>query len=310
MSVTGLSSDPNRLCKNSFHWRNDSGELDVFEAARYFSGANENPGYNNAAMFSENFIREDRRGARMSLDMPMMRNPMISNSDNLAMVQKQLKENNKKYKQPSSPGGRLASFLNSLFNQTTSKKKKKKSKSGSTTKDLEEESPGGRKRRSSISHFRITTSNSANDSKSSMYSSSSSGFITPPTYAKTPTKSSYKEFRSFADQQKAVKNGTNAEKRSTDCAWLEDEEFRFSNGNVFKNGSFRNSNTNWADDEEIRGFRKFSDVDDGADTDSSSDLFDLPNHELDFYSSGLPVYGTTHMDRIRIGAPISSAATV
>ncbi|KAI3467217.1 hypothetical protein Pfo_023880 [Paulownia fortunei] len=321
MSVTGLSSNPDRICKNSFHCRNDSGELDVFEAARYFSGANENPGHNNGALFSKKFIREDRqhaqRAARISLDMPMIRNPI--NPDNLAVDRKQLKEG-KKYKQPSSPGGRLASFLNSLFNQTTSKKKKKsKSGSSSSTKDLEEESPGGRrKRRSSISHFRITsiTTSAANDHSKSMYSSSSSGFRTPPPYANTPTKSLYKEFGDIPDHhQKAVsvpKTGANAEKRSTDCAWL-DEKFRFSNGNIFKNGSHglssdRNSTTNWADEE--REFRKFSDVDDGADTDSSSDLFDLPNHDLDFYSSGLPVYGTTHMDRIRIGAPISSFATV
>ncbi|KAL8518461.1 hypothetical protein ACS0TY_009729 [Phlomoides rotata] len=263
MSATG----PNKQCKNSFHWRNNSGELDVFEAARYFSGAGENPRYNDSSMFSPKNIGENRshgqRASRMSLDIPMMRNIPIR-SENIPTIQKLQLKDSKKCKQPNSPGGRLASFLNSLFNQTESKKKKLK---------LKEE---GRKRRSSISHFRITSINSGNESKSS----SSSGVITPHTETKTPTKSSCKEFRGFSDQQTAI----------------DGEEFRF------HNGRFRNSTAiNWIVDEEDRGFKKFSDVDDGADTDSSSDLFDLPNYDLD-----LPVYGTTDMDRIRIGAPISS----
>ncbi|KAL0430013.1 UNVERIFIED_CONTAM: protein BIG GRAIN 1-like E [Sesamum radiatum] len=290
MSTTGLSSHPN---KNSFHWRNNSGELDVFEAARYFSGANENPGYSD-------FIdrpQGQRAAARMSLDLPIMMNPI--NSDSLPTDQKQPKEN-KKYKQPSSPGGRLASFLNSLFNQTTSRKKKKP-KSGQKDLDQEERPGGGRKRRSSISHFRITTSSAAN-----VDSNSSSGFNS----ANTPTKS-YKELRYLSDHQKAnfsvPENLGNAEKTSTDCGRM-DEKFRFSNGNISRNVLSSNrisSARNWADNEEIREFRKFSDVDDGADSDSSSDLFDLPNHDLDFYSNGLPVYGTTHIDRLRIGAPVS-----
>ncbi|KAI3452919.1 hypothetical protein Pfo_009582 [Paulownia fortunei] len=332
MSLTGLSSDPNKMYKNSFHWRNDSGELDVFEAARYFSSANDqNPGCINGVNLSQKFIREDRQhvqrgAARMSLDMPM-RNPIPPEYH--VMDQKQMKEN-KKYKQPSSPGGRLASFLNSLFNQTPLKKKK--SKSGSTTKDFEEESPGGRrKRRSSISHFRITsnTTSVAATASKSLYSSSSSGFRTPPPYANTPTKS-YKEFRNLSDHHQVIslpkssgnskptlQNELHAEKKGTDYAWME-AKFRLSNGvpeKLLKNGDFgfsnRNSTANWVDayPSEEREFRKFSDADDGADTDSSSDLFDLPNHDLDFYSSGLPVYETTHMDRIKIGAPISSATT-
>lgn len=335
-SVTGLSSDPNKMYKNSFHWRNDSGELDVFEAARYFSSANDQiPGQINGVKFSQKFIREDRqqvqKAARRSLDMPM-RNPIIPPEYHV-MDQKQIKET-KKYKQPSSPGGRLASFLNSLFNQKSLKKKK--SKSGNTTKDFEEESPGGRrKRRISISHFRITSNTNsvaAADSKSLLYSSSSnSGFRTPPPYANTPTKS-YKEFRKFSDiHQRAIslpKNGKNsrptlldeiyAEKKGTDCAWIE-EKLRLSNEvpeKILKNGNFgvsnRKSTANRVDvyPSEEREFRKFSDADDGADSDSSSDLFDLPNHDLDFFSSSLPVYETTHMDRIKIGTPISSATII
>lgn len=273
------AADPNKIYKNSFHWRNDSGELDVFEAARYFSSAADQavPAYING-------VREDRhqaaRPARRSLDVPIMirSNPIppeYNHHHHHIIDQKQLiiKDQNKKFKQPSSPGGRLASFLNSLFNQTSLKKKKKsKSGGGAATKDFEEESPNGRrKRRSSISHFRITTT--SNKTAAAAAADKGSGFRTPPPYANTPTKA-YKELARFADHH-AVSVGE-------------------------KNGG--------ADSEKNVGkLRKWSEEDDGGESDSSSDLFDLPNLELDFFSSGLPVYETTHMERITIGTPIPSA---
>ncbi|PIN20340.1 hypothetical protein CDL12_06970 [Handroanthus impetiginosus] len=294
MSLTGLPSNTHKIYKNSFHFRNDSEELDVFEAARYFSTSNDQ---NYGQNLSQKFIRDEvPKGARMSLDMPVRRTPIPPEYH--VLDQKKTKEN-KKYKQPSSPGGRLASFLNSLFNQKSLKKKK--SKSG---KDFEEESPGGRrKRRSSISHFRIT-----NTTTTSASATDTSGFRTPPPYANTPTKS-YKDFRNLS------KNGGSFKPTLQNQLYAEkiEEKFRLRNGvseRILKNETNtgvlkRNSTSHWGDLYEEREYRKFSDVDDGAESDSSSDLFDLPNHELDFYSSGLPVYGTTHMDRIKIGAQIS-----
>ncbi|XVF85780.1 hypothetical protein PTKIN_Ptkin17bG0145000 [Pterospermum kingtungense] len=308
MSVTGVS-DPERVFKKSFHRRNDSGELDVFEAARYFSGYNEAAAAAatsyNCVTFTQKIMREDQRlqpwrsgGGRISLDVAV---PMrSSNSNHLPqqthhhhVVEKQVNNKEKiKYKQPSSPGGRLASFLNSLFNQTGSKKKKSKSTTTQFMKDHhEEESPGGRrKRRSSISHFR--SSSTTADTKS-FYSSSSSGFRTPPPYAHTPTKS-HKEFRSYSDHHKQVVSLSKQTKSTTDQQ---------------KN---RNRADHRSGSEERDQFRKFSEVvdddDDGADSDSSSDLFELQNYDLGIYSSGLPVYETTHMDSIKRGAPISSGA--
>lgn len=61
-----------------------------------------------------------------------------------------------------------------------------------------------------------------------------------------------------------------------------------------------------ADEKEIGEIRKFNEVDDGAESDSSSDLFELQNYDLGYYSSGLPVYETTNMDSIKRGAPISN----
>ncbi|CAA2967259.1 Hypothetical predicted protein [Olea europaea subsp. europaea] len=274
------------MYKKSFHQMNDSGELNVFEAARYFSGGtNEVPG----ATFAHKIIGEDRQSAvktarRMSLDVPPTM--MLRHSLPLQM-EKKMKE--KKHKKPSSPGGKLAHFLNSLFNQTSSKKKSKSSTQ--SVKESEEESPGcRRKRRSSISFFHTITNTA--DSKS-IYSSSSSGFRTPPPapYTRNPTK------------------------RHTDYAFS-DDKIRFSNGIFEKNknsnlGYSNRSRKNWSERQfpsEEKEFRKINDFDDGADSDSSSDLFDLPNHDLYYYSSGLPVYETTHMNSIKRGPPISGGA--
>lgn len=315
MSITALS-DPDKFYKKSFHRRNDSGELDVFEAARYFSGYNEAAGCNGTA-FTQKIMRDEKQGCRvgrMSLDVPM-RNSFPQQSH--GVLEKQMKD--KKYKQPSSPGGRLASFLNSLFSQSASKKKKSKSSSQSM-KD-EEESPGGRrKRRISISHFR---SSSTADSKS-IYSSSSSGFRTPPPYnAQTPTKS-YKDFRSYSDHKQVVSNlskhkvlhneALDVDRKNKDLHWL-DEKFEFSKGFSEKcknscSNVFLEKDRIWVEryPPEEKEFVKFSEVDDGAESDSSSDLFELQNYDLGYCSSGLPVYETTDMDSIKRGAPISNGA--
>ncbi|XP_042510350.1 protein BIG GRAIN 1-like E [Macadamia integrifolia] len=324
MSFTGSNPDLDRIFKKSVHRKNGSGELDVFEAARYFSGANEGSGFYGSTS-SHKAMREERQswglgGRRMSLDMPM-KNPLPSQAQHHHhhhQVEKQLKE--KKYKLPSSPGGRLAKLLNSIFSQAVSKKKKSKSTTQSV-KD-QEESPGGRrKRRSSISHFR---SASTTDSKSSMYSSSSSGFRTPPPYANTPTKA-FKEMLSYSDHKQVVPlskhNGQVRsmssqqealnEKKNMDLPWL-DEKIKFFDGFPEKSKNYGGGSLEkdriWIEDYSLekKNLRKFDEVDDGGESDSSSDLFELQNYDLGFYSSGLPVYETTHMESIKRGAPIAS----
>ncbi|XP_073137948.1 protein BIG GRAIN 1-like E [Henckelia pumila] len=279
MSVT----DHPGFSKNiSLQWRNYSGELDVFEATQYFSGANEtdhHPGYYNSPNLRQNPVKEIVR--RMSLDLPQSSIKNITPQINHRMITETQTKEKKKYRQPSSPGARIASFLNSLFNQKSVKKKKKKLKSG-----------GG--------YFPVTK-NSAVDSKS-IYSTSSSGFTTPPhVHANAPTKSSCKEFRSFSDP---LQHAIPVPKTSSDenYAWPSDEKLICRNGSSAKVA--RNGNYNWVEnlysssEGHEEQFRKFSH---GGDSDSSSDLFDLPNYDLDICSSstGLPVYETTQMDRIK-----------
>ncbi|KAJ4960168.1 hypothetical protein NE237_020078 [Protea cynaroides] len=296
MSITKCP-EQDRIYKKSIHRKNDSGELDVFEAAQYLAaGTNEGSGGIYGSTFSHKVMREERQvwgGRRMSLDMPM-RNPLPSQTHQV--------EKEKKHKQPSSPGGRLAKLLNSIFNQAVSKKKKSKSTTQSV-KD-EDESPGGRrKRRSSISHFR---SASTTDSKS-MYASSTttSGFRTPPPYAHTPTKA-HKDIlvplsnhngkvRSMGSQHDAL------DEKLKFYDMLSEKSKNYGCGSLEKDRI-------WIDDysSEKKNFRKFDEVDDGGESDSSSDLFELQNYDLGFYSSGLPVYETTHMESIKRGAPIAS----
>ncbi|KAL2349124.1 hypothetical protein Fmac_003124 [Flemingia macrophylla] len=329
MSIAAGPIDPEMNHNKSFHRRNDSGELDVFEAARYFSGYSEVVGYTGSTTFTQKIMREERHAhrGRISLDMPMR---SLLPQQFHGMEKQITKE--KKHKQPSSPGGRLASFLNSLFSQSASKKKKSKSSSQSM-KD-EDESPGGRRRRrSSISHFR---SSSTADSKS-FYSSLSSGFRTPP-YVQTPTKSC-KEFRTLADHKHAVSLSSakcsNGHVRSTttlqnELLWDEkrkreptttllDDNHKHANGLSEKQrnkGSHEERDRMMlvdkysSEEKPITEINKFNEVilDDGAESDSSSDLFELQNYDLGYYSSGLPVYETTNMDSIKRGAPISNGS--
>jgi hypothetical protein len=190
----------------------------------------------------------------------------------------------------------------------------------------DDESPGGRrKRRSSISHFR---SSGTTDTKS-LYSSSSSGFMTPPPYTHTPTKG-YKEFRSCSDHRQIVslpkqnvgivksiafRNEILDDKKNTDLSWLE-EKYKFNDGfsdqKVPRNRGNQHleKDRTWVDQypSEEKECRKFDEVDDGTESDSSSDLFELQNYDLaGTYSNGLPVYETTRMDSIKRGAvPISN----
>ncbi|MBA0729390.1 hypothetical protein Golax_025605 [Gossypium laxum] len=272
ISIKVQSFNPDTMLKKSFHHRNGSGELDVFEAARYFSGYNEAASYNCGTLISQKVTRDERqplKGDRISLDVAMRRNPLLHQSH---LVEKHAKE--KKHKQPSSPGGKLATFLNSLFNQTGSKKKKNSKSTTQSMKD-EEVSPGGRrKRRISISHFR---SSNTVDTKS-FYSSSSSGFRTPPPYTATPTKrnETSKLIDGFLEKYKNIEPHHQDKNMNIRVDRYQSEE---------------------------KDFSKLCEVDDGADSDSSSDLF-----ELQSYSSGLPVFETTNMDSFKRGAPISNGA--
>ncbi|KAG9151916.1 hypothetical protein Leryth_002188 [Lithospermum erythrorhizon] len=310
--------------------KNDPGELDVFESSRYFSDFHEVSCYNNnVSTLAQKIMRDERqpwRGGRISLDIPNIRHSLNDSQTFIMENPTTTKErnNSNKYKQPSSPGGKLSSFLNSIFNQAISRKKKSKS----TTLSLrdEDESPGGRRRRlRSISNFWSTSSSKKIGPKSPIYPSSTSGCRTPPPYAYAQTKS-YKDLSCINHQNVSSFNRVEAKKHEISERKHKDYGFlnaksRLSNGSnaeKYKSIStkFTESRTSCSScsgqyiSEEKKEFKKFSKVeDDDGDSDSSSDLFELPNFDLDFSSSGLPVYETTNVDSIKRGTPTSSAIT-
>lgn len=323
-SVT-LSSQPKKL----FHHRNNSDELDVFEAAHYFSGASETINDTHKSLSGEARIFSSsntqkycmRPIGRMSLDMPNHGGDSIPLKAMLTENHPMMINKEKKSKQPSSPGGKLAHFLNSLFNQTSLKKSKTKTKS---TKD-EDESPSGwrRKRRSSISHFRSGNSNSTitttatimSDSRSPFSTSTSSGFRTPPAYiAHTPTKTtSYKDPRSYSylkpPPSQITKIPINGNLNKIENFNIKsDKNASLRNGFVEKAYVCDDKQEKCVSRNDMKEFKRFINDEDGADSDSSSDLFELTNCDLGYSSSGLPVYETTHIDSIKrsTGAPISS----
>lgn len=298
--------------KKPFHRRNGSGEINVSQAARYFEDT-------NTAVSHKHYMRESV--GRLSLDIPNNRRNsiplqamMMENRNSVplkAMMmdpnQVMIKKNEKKYKQPSSPGGKLAHFLNSLFNQTSSKKSKSKSTTSTQSIKDEDESPSGwrRKRRSSISLFRSGNSNTtiASDTKPTPH---------PYDMPQTPAKrTSYKDLRSYSDHKptyevtkiplnenynknenhKIKSTGFSDKKRSPENMLV--EKVRVCDVKHDDHGQKYDPTV------EIREFKRFILDDDDGDSDSSSDLFELTNCDLGYYSSGLPVFETTHMDSIK-----------
>ncbi|KAF3518003.1 hypothetical protein DY000_02063409 [Brassica cretica] len=207
---------------------------------------------------------------------------------------------NVRHKQPSSPGGRIASFLNSLFHQAGSKKNKSKAKP--TDREVEEEIPGGgwmrRRRRSSISHLlgsskSNSTATTTSSSSKSLFSSSSSGFRTPPPYLNTPTKN-YKQFLNFTSTTNQVEV-LEEKKINKELSWL-DEKLRVMENLSEKDKFWADHDGDIDDDDEDRRIKSKGKDDDGMESDSSSDLFELQNYELS--RGGLPVYETTNVANI------------
>ncbi|CAL9092298.1 unnamed protein product [Musa textilis] len=126
------------------HRQGDSDEIEVFEATRYFSGGSGTC----EGLGVQGSTREERvswGAGRRSLGTLRAILPHRSRK-----ADDQCKE--KKNKQPSSPGGKLASFLNSFFKQTISRKK-------SQFKDRRFEEMHTGRRRSSVSCSQTARSN-------------------------------------------------------------------------------------------------------------------------------------------------------
>ncbi|ERN17842.1 protein BIG GRAIN 1-like E [Amborella trichopoda] len=285
--------------------RNDSGELDVFEATRYFSEERSNLSTNfakNGSISQKAALNREGStcgGERRILDMPMNKQS--------SSPQKKIKE--KRSKQPSSPGNKLASFLNSLFTQNSSKKKSMFS--NQSIKDDDESPFGRRRRRSSISLLQTASSND-----STYNSSSSSDFRTPPPFTATPTSlgrelNSFYDLHSMVSLSSCTRNHTSASLVPTNGA-LEGKvtnSMGWSDHKSKYESEFLERESNWGYVySSEKGIRRISEIDDGGESDSSSDLFELQSNDFGVYSKGLPVYETTHLESIQRGAPIANGS--
>ncbi|KAG1341927.1 protein BIG GRAIN 1-like E [Cocos nucifera] len=319
MSTIELSDTDNSV--HSAHRRHDSGELDVFEAVRYFAGAIDGVGL-TGRIGPQRVMREERK----SLDIPMKTIPPQE-----CQGVKKCHPKETKGKQPSSPGSRLASFLNYIFHQTASKKKSKTDTTTKSSNDGESEERLGRRSRRRSCHSQSIRSS---DSKS-IYSSEISGVSTPPPHTDIQAKSQKQQCSSSRSHgqpklaalcpqrevwdERRVQGETWVDERAKfsdrlygrskvlgggkpDVAWnerlLENRWVlnRNKEGLLEKNGEFG---------EEFRR-KEESREDDGGESDSSSDLFELKNIDFGEFSSGLPVYGTTEVEMIKRGAAIAS----
>lgn len=314
--------------RSSIHRRNNSGELDVFEAANYFSTSNTggldhhsvpSNKLNKDNLTTKSCKEDDQtwtpKSAWMSLDAfgrpSKLKIPELKQSGHKVHDDQAVKEKMSKNKQPSSPGGKLASFLNSLFNHSTSKKKKK------PTQELKP-----RMRRSSISHV-----DSNSRSRYSSASTTATGFRTPPSVYTTffddskslqehkritpsmPPKQMVSETRtksltgldhkpkissvSLSAFQKIERNLTNGEDEK------EKTEFEFTKvDKIFKELEFKNVDNNIEKHFEFKNHIKYDEEDGDDQSDTSSDLFELQNYDLGEFPSELPVYETTNVDQM------------
>ncbi|CAH8315172.1 unnamed protein product, partial [Eruca vesicaria subsp. sativa] len=133
-----------------------------------------------------------------------------------------------------------------------------------------------------------STATTTSSSSKSLFSSSSSGFRNPPPYVNTPTKN-YKQFLNFTTSTGQVEV-LGEKKMNKELSWL-DEKLKVME-NLSEKEKFWAEHDGDDDDRRI----KREGYDDGMESDSSSDLFELQNYELS--RGGLPVYETTNVANI------------
>ncbi|CAL9151604.1 unnamed protein product [Musa hybrid cultivar] len=240
---------------------NDSGELDVFEAALYFSGE-----VTDVDLGLQRAWRTERRGSDTPTEATLFHQPR--------KVESQFKD--KKHKQPCSPGGKLANLVSSFFHQAASKKK---SKAVSPSQSFKEEYAErlARRSRKSINHPEIMRGRDYSDSIFSSDRRSGTGVSSP--YPIVPLSSERENWYDkrvagaflLAERSKLITDGfagnTWVEKGS--CRMLHNREAH-----------------QWAEafiekEDKCRRREEEEEEDDGG-SDSSSDLFELKSYDLVF----------------------------
>ncbi|KAL9689069.1 hypothetical protein QQ045_033499 [Rhodiola kirilowii] len=259
--------------KDQYEIRRDSFEIDVFQASSYYSGIRKVP-------------------STMRIIFRRMNNLIFSmrrHSINLVRHNDQLEEPKKKNKkikklQPGSPGAKLATYLHSLLNQTNllvlSKPKKNKPRL------FEDDKKSSRS--SSMSLARCADVAETTSVRSCpTYTSHTRPTPTPKS---AHTKPGYRDLRSYSSASSKKSDLLDAEtleaggSRWPALTWF-DQELKIRKGVVSYS---------------VKGLKKVKEEDDGGESDSSSDLFELQNHDLRGQAGELPVHQTTtNMNNIK-----------
>ncbi|RWV92287.1 hypothetical protein GW17_00045349, partial [Ensete ventricosum] len=310
----------NHLHEKSFDSWNESDELDVFEATRYFSGAIDGTALQVGGFGSHGAVTVEDR-VPSSVQKGNFDERLISTSSSL------MKDN--KCKQPSSPGARLVGLLNSFLHQAASGRKLRCLNPTSTTRETpeegdakEENSLGGRERRRSISRSQST--NSAG-SKSSKFCGSSS-FTNPDLYPydyRTTSPISYKcnsgqKSVTFCPRIEAWGSASITELLHNSGAQKE-KDYRLHGIRSEEKDAHDRENEKWVPNNPndqypgrdwfgdyklpLAGVRKNSikgeeEEEEEEVSDSSSDLFELKICDHAALSDGLPVFATTDIEAI------------
>ncbi|XP_039115123.1 uncharacterized protein LOC120250378 isoform X2 [Dioscorea cayenensis subsp. rotundata] len=254
MSTIKLSNTNNFRKPSSCFKQSD--ELDVFDAARYFSGSID---------CVSNALREDklmRKPAKKSLERATTSTPAAVNT---AQASKKEITKDEPYKQPSSPCGSLADFLSLLF-QSSLKKKLRYLEDGEKILELRDKSNVNSK-------AKVTSHEAWQDNKVAMINDDHTWMAEKARFRERFFKN-YKFASNGAVENKWVLKGNSAWK---DKVWANEMKAK-----------------------ERRGFKRVVlEEEDGGESDSSSDLFEIKSFCSGTLSSDLPVYGTTDMEFVK-----------
>lgn len=283
MSTIKLSNTNNFRKPSSCFKQSD--ELDVFDAARYFSGSID---------CVSNALREDklmRKPAKKSLERATTSTPAAVNT---AQASKKEITKDEPYKQPSSPCGSLADFLSLLF-QSSLKKKLRYLEDGEKILELRDKSNVNSK-------AKVTSHEAWQDNKVAMINDDHTWMA---------EKARFRE--RFFKNYKFASNGTysledqgkkiNGDEFCGECMVPNNTELGAVENKWVLKGNSAWKDKVWANEmkaKERRGFKRVVlEEEDGGESDSSSDLFEIKSFCSGTLSSDLPVYGTTDMEFVK-----------
>lgn len=263
MSMSSSSqSFPSVMSKG--HSQADSDEIDVFEATWYFSG-----GVDGAGLGLQRAMREERlisRGGDRSLD-TLARSTRLPQQSKMVENQR----NDKKSRQPSSTGRRLASFLNSFIKQAIYRKKSRALNPNESEEDASFEKMHAERRKGSINYSQRMKSND--------YS-----ILCSTERCCNGKSSGHQKYAPFCSQREL-----GCDKRVIDEDWLV-ERANSMDGypeNKWLTGEAGNrlldKEALWSEEfmkKQHKWFRRTEEEEDRGGSESSSELFELKNYDL------------------------------